>query len=72
VSQAHEFHYARLDNEDAGTKFGRKITRGNGIDGANDGIVTGNVLAGFCHQRNTLANPWIMRFLDFVQRVKVG
>jgi cobyrinic acid a,c-diamide synthase len=72
VSHAHEFHYARLDNVDTGTKFGRKITRGNGIDGANDGIVTGNVLAGFCHQRNTLANPWIMRFLDFVQRVKTG
>jgi len=72
VAHAHEFHYARLDNVDAGTKFGRKITRGNGIDGANDAIVTGNVLAGFCHQRNTLANPWVARFLDFVQRVKIG
>jgi len=69
-TKAHEFHYARLDNLDADTRFGRRLSRGSGIDGAHDAIVTGNVLAGFCHQRNTQDNPWVERFLDFVQRVK--
>jgi len=72
VAKAHEFHYARLDNVEAGTKFGRALSRGNGIDGARDGIVTGNVLAGFCHQRNSQGNPWVARFLEFVQQVKAA
>ncbi len=72
VAKAHEFHYARLDNVAVDTKFGRALCRGHGIDGAHDGIVTGNVLAGFCHQRNSQGNPWVARFLDFVQGVKVA
>lgn len=72
VAKAHEFHYARLDNVDADTKYGRALCRGHGVDGAHDGIVVGNVLAGFCHQRNSQDNPWVARFLDFVQRVKVA
>ena len=72
VAHAHEFHYARLDNLDAGTRFGRELQRGHGIDGTHDGIVTGNLLAGFCHQRNSIGNPWVARFLAFVQRVKTG
>lgn len=72
VAHAHEFHYARLDNLDEGTKFGRELSRGYGIDGTRDGIVVGNLLAGFCHQRNSIGNPWVTRFLEFVQRVKVG
>ena len=70
VNKAHEFHYARLDNLAPGTVFGRKLLRGSGIDGAHDAIVTGNVLAGFCHQRNTQGNPWIARFLSFAQKIK--
>jgi len=72
VAKAHEFHYARLDNVDTDTRYGRALSRGNGIDGVHDGIVTGNVLAGFCHQRNSQGNPWVARFLDFVQRVKTA
>ena len=72
VATAHEFHYARLENLDADTRFGRNLSRGHGIDGQRDGIVTGNLLAGFCHQRNSQGNPWVARFLEFVQRVKTG
>ena len=72
VAQAHEFHYARLENVDADTRFGRVLSRGHGIDGVNDGIITGNVLAGFCHQRNSQSNPWVARFLQFVQGVKTA
>lgn len=72
VAHAHEFHYARLDNVDDGVRFGRKLRRGHGIDGVNDGIVIGNVLAGFCHQRNSQSNPWVARFLQFVHGVKAA
>jgi len=64
---AHEFHYARLDNLDPGTTFGREILRGYGIDGRHDAIVMKNLVAGFCHLRNSAATPWVGRFLAFVQ-----
>ncbi len=65
---AHEFHYARIDNLGKETVYGRSITRGHGIDGENDAIVVHNLLAGFCHLRNTDNNPWVQRFVDFVRR----
>jgi len=68
----HEFHYARLDNLPADISYGCKVARGAGIDGHHDGIVAYNLLASFCHLRNTAANPWIERFVDFVQTCKRG
>ncbi len=68
--QAHEFHYARLENISGNLKFARNVTRGAGIDGRRDGIVIHNVMAGFIHLRNSKSNPWVERFLGFVQRVK--
>ncbi len=67
---AHEFHYARLENTADDLNFARQITRGAGIDGLHDGIVVNNVMAGFIHLRNSKSNPWVGRFLDFVQTVK--
>jgi len=66
----HEFHYARLDNLPADISYGCTVARGAGIDGSHDGIVAYNLLAGFFHLRNTAANPWIERFVDFVQACK--
>ncbi|MDQ7069842.1 MAG: cobyrinate a,c-diamide synthase [Rhodobacterales bacterium] len=71
-SKAHEFHYARIDNLGDDTVFARKMTRGSGINGTHDGVVVHNVVAGFCHQRNTVDNPWVARFLQFVQDVKTS
>ncbi len=68
--KAHEFHYARLENISKDLEFARTITRGAGIDGHHDGIVVNNVMAGFIHLRNSISNPWVERFLGFVQRVK--
>lgn len=65
---AHEFHYARIDNLAKDTVFARQILRGHGTDGQNDGIVIHNLLAGFCHMRNTSQNPWVSQFLDFVKK----
>lgn len=67
TTKAHEFHYARLENFKQTPTFARDLTRGSGIDGVHDGIVTHNLVAGFCHQRNTAENPWVDRFLAFVQ-----
>jgi len=65
---AHEFHYARVDNLPDDTKFAYEVLRGHGIDGKNDGVLAHNMLAGFCHLRNSEATPWAARFVDFVRR----
>ena len=48
--------------------FAYRVMRGAGIDGRHDGIVIGNLLAGFAHHRNTGANPWVKRFVEFVRK----
>ncbi len=67
---AHEFHYASLEGLPDDTVFAHKVLRGHGIDGAHDGIVMGNVQAGFCHHRTTAQNDWAVRFVDFVRQCK--
>lgn len=67
TTAAHEFHYARLERLVAAPDFARNIRRGHGVDGAHDGIVLGNLLAGFCHLRATRADNWVERFVDFVR-----
>jgi len=64
---AHEFHYARLDLQGGAPDYAFDVIRGEGIDGHHDGLVIGNLVAGFVHQRNTLANPWVDRFVAFVR-----
>jgi cobyrinic acid a,c-diamide synthase len=64
---AHEFHYARLENLPDDLSYAYRVVRGAGIDGRHDGVVIGNLLAGFAHQRNTGANPWVNRFVEFVR-----
>ncbi len=71
-TKAHEFHYASMENLNGDTVFAHHIVRGHGINGQNDAIATHNLLAGFCHMRNTASNPWIKRFLDFVRAKKNG
>ncbi len=64
---AHEFHYAALENLAGGQHFAYRVARGTGIDGGRDGIVIGNLVASFCHQRTSPRNPWVQRFLAFVR-----
>jgi len=68
--KAHEFHYAKVENLPVDTKFGFDVKRGAGISGAHDGIVVNNLMAGFCHMRNTASNPWVERFLHYTSSVK--
>ena len=65
---AHEFHYARLENLPGNLDYAFRVKRGNGIDGKHDGLITGNLLAGFAHHRNTADNPWVSQFVDFVRK----
>lgn len=67
ATPVHEFHYARLQNLGKDPVFAQRVLRGNGIDGQHDGLVVGNILAGFAHHRNTIANPWVERFVAFVR-----
>lgn len=67
---AHEFHYASLENLPADTTYAYEVKRGYGIDGNNDGIVMGHLLATFSHQRNVEWNPWAERFVSFVRDKK--
>ncbi len=67
----HEFHYARLENLAENPVFAHKVLRGTGIDGENDGLVINNLLAGFAHHRNTVANPWVERFVTFIRQRKL-
>jgi cobyrinic acid a,c-diamide synthase len=64
---AHEFHYARLENMPHELSYAYRVVRGAGIDGSHDGVVIGNLQAGFAHHRNTRANPWVERFVSFIR-----
>jgi cobyrinic acid a,c-diamide synthase len=68
---AHEFHHAALERLDPASRFAYRVVRGRGIDGQNDGIVKGNVLAGFCHMRSTeRSGCWARRFVAFRARMQ--
>ena len=69
---AHEFHFARIENLSDQTKYAYSVLRGQGINGKFDGIVKNNLLAGFCHMRNTAANPWVDNFVRNVRAIKNG
>ncbi len=66
---AHEFHYARIEGLPADIDYAYRVLRGHGIDGQHDGMIVGNLLAGFAHHRNTEANCWVARFVTFVRDV---
>ncbi|VAW65378.1 Protein similar to cobyrinic acid a,c-diamide synthetase clustered with dissimilatory sulfite reductase [hydrothermal vent metagenome] len=70
VVAGHEFHYSALENLDPGLKFAYKVKRGAGINGEHDGIIINNTLANYAHLRETTANHWAQRFIQFVQHCK--
>lgn len=67
--RAHEFHYSSLElDADASPTFAYEVQRGTGIDGHHDGLVLGNLLASYTHQRHTRDNPWADRFVAFIRQ----
>jgi cobyrinic acid a,c-diamide synthase len=60
--RGHEFHYSRLLN--AGRMHcAYRITRGNGIDGENDGFIYKNVLASYMHLHARGMPSWAPNFV---------
>jgi cobyrinic acid a,c-diamide synthase len=68
--QAHEFHYSALQGLGADARYAYRVLRGNGMGQQQDGYVYRNLLASYTHLRNTAANPWVKRFLQFAQQHK--
>jgi cobyrinic acid a,c-diamide synthase len=68
--RAHEFHYSKLENADPGLRYAWRVTRGHGIDGARDGIVTRNLLASYTHLRAAGGCDWPERFVAFARRCR--
>ncbi|VAX14396.1 Protein similar to cobyrinic acid a,c-diamide synthetase clustered with dissimilatory sulfite reductase [hydrothermal vent metagenome] len=66
IIPGHEFHYSALENS-ANLTFAYQVVRGTGIDGQNDGIVYKNLLANYAHLRDTSANHWAQRFVEFIR-----
>lgn len=64
---AHEFHYASLENLPDNLTYAWRMQRGHGIDGKHDGIVLGNLVAGFSHLRDVAGDRWASRFAAFVR-----
>jgi len=67
---AHEFHYSMLNMSSPDWRYAYKVKRGQGIDGNNDGLVYKNLLASYCHLRDTSRFHWINSFLEFVKTCK--
>lgn len=65
---AHEFHYASLENVDREITCGWDVKRGYGLNGAQDGLIDGQVVAGFSHLRNTVNTPWVAAFLASIRQ----
>jgi cobyrinic acid a,c-diamide synthase len=65
---AHEFHYSSLENITGTLDYALDVRRGTGIDGRHDGIVINNLVASYCHLRDTRQHRWAHRFVDFVRQ----
>ncbi len=70
VIAGHEFHYSALENLDPEVRFAYTVKRGSGVNGQSDGIIINNTLASYAHLRDTAANHWAQRFVQFVQHCK--
>ena len=64
---AHEFHHAAIEGLPTGSAFVWRVRRGAGIDGENDGVVIGSLVAGFTHLRDTPDTPWVEKFVTYAR-----
>jgi cobyrinic acid a,c-diamide synthase len=65
---AHEFHYSSITGlEDTQHAYAYEVLRGTGIDGVHDGLLMYNLLACYCHMRDSAQHHWAERFVEFVR-----
>ena len=67
---AHEFHHSAIIEPDPNWRYGYRVRRGTGIDGAHDGIVRGNLFCCYSHLRAVGGNRWTDRFLAQIRRTR--
>ncbi len=67
--RAHEFHYSLLQDLPDDLRYAYSVKRGTGIDGLNDGILMGNLVASYTHLRQTDQCFWVDNFVSFVRSV---
>ncbi len=66
--RAHEFHHSSLVGLKDPT-FAFDLDRGSGVDGSHDGILVGNVLAGYSHLHALSTTGWAEAFISFIKKV---
>jgi len=66
--RAHEFHHSSLTGLE-NARFAYNIARGSGVDGAHDGILINNVLAGYSHLHALSTTGWANAFISFIKKV---
>ena len=65
---AHEFHHSSLENPTGSDwRYAWRVRRGRGIDGENDGVVIGSLLASYSHLRDVEGCRWAERFVAYVR-----
>jgi len=70
IISGHEFHYSSLKSESIDSIFAYSMIRGTGINHQNDGIVVKNLVANYCHLRQTDECHWIDDFISFIKRTQ--
>jgi cobyrinic acid a,c-diamide synthase len=63
--RAHEFHHSSIELA-PGAEFAYTLERGKGIDGAHDGLLYQNVLAGYTHIHILGAPEWASKLVNFI------
>ncbi len=71
IISGHEFHYSSLKSDATGSIFSFSMIRGTGINHLNDGIVIHNLIANYCHLRQTDECQWIDDFISFIKSTKL-
>lgn len=61
--RGHEYHYSDVFPAE-GARFGFSVTRGQGIAGRMDGLVSGNAIGSYMHQHALSERDWIGRAVD--------
>ncbi len=72
VFTGHEFHYSSLKSDAKDSIFAYSMMRGTGINHQNDGIVLHNLIANYCHLRQTDKCHWIDNFISFIQQKNIA
>lgn len=65
VLTGHEFHYSRMVGlEQSGLPCAFRVLRGQGLDGFQDGVCTGNVLAAYLHVHSLGTPEWARGIIE--------